>query len=118
MCSTTQGFYSSQLEESTPTIYRKTTIMELMSGDDPNMQKLAAEVKRLKKENKMLTLKAARYDWLDANVKEVYLRPDLVSCEWCPDIRTKWEIPTLICSGPVGGMVPFGEAIDVLRNTK
>lgn len=56
--------------------------------------------------------KADRYTWLEANAKEVYLRPDMVSCEWAPDIRTKWETPTLICSGPVGGMVSFGESID------
>lgn len=90
--------------------------MHLMSCDDPTVQGLAAEVKRLKKENKKLTLKAARYDWLEANAKEVLLDPKRASCDWAPDMRTKWEIPTLICSGPVGGTIPFGEAIDVLRN--
>lgn len=136
--------------------------MQLMSCDDPAVQGLAAEVKRLKKENKKLRERVTalssiewagyrplldtanfakdallargvrydrfecmfkdalvlidRYRWLEANVKEAYVQPDRVNCEWAPDTRTKWEIPTLICSGPVGGMVPFGEAIDIARN--
>lgn len=60
--------------------------------------------------------KVARYEWLEANAKEVLLDPKRASCDWAPDMRTKWEIPTLICSGPVGGTIPFGEAIDIMRN--
>ena len=47
--------------------------MHLMSCDDPTVQGLAKEVKRLKKENKKLAIKADRYDWLEANAKEVLL---------------------------------------------
>jgi len=92
--------------------------MHLMSCDDPTVQGLAKEVKRLKKENKKLAIKADRYDWLEANAKEVLLDPKRANCDWAPDMRTKWEIPTLICSGPVGGTIPFGEAIDIMRNKK
>jgi len=92
--------------------------MHLMSCDDPVVQGYQRRIAQMKKEMKELRLKAARYDWLEANAKEVLLRPDRVNCDWDPDIRTKWEIPTLICSGAVGGTIPFGEAIDVLRNKK
>ena len=97
--------------------------MHLMSGDDPTVQNLRHELKQQKaliKELRRLreadAVKVARYNWLEENVKEVYVRPSMVNCEWAPDLRTKWEIPTLICSGPVGGMIPFGEAIDIVRN--
>ena len=60
-----------------------------------------------------LRIKAARYDWLEAHAKEVLLDPRRAASEMCPDMRTKWTIPVLICSGPVGGTVPFGEAIDI-----
>ncbi len=92
--------------------------MHLMSCDDPAVQSHQRRIAQMKKEMKELRLKAARYDWLEANAKEVYIRPELVNCDWAPDTRTKWELPTLICSGPVGGTIPFGEAIDVLRNKK
>lgn len=92
--------------------------MHLMSCDDPAVQGHQRRIAQMKKEMKELRLKAARYDWLEANAKEAYIRPELVNCDWAPDARTKWEIPTLICSGPVGGTIPFGEAIDVLRNKK
>ena len=99
--------------------------MEPMTGDDSVVQSLRRElaqqeavIKELQRLQAADAVKVARYDWLEANAKEVYLRPDMVSCEWCPDIRTKWEIPTLICSGPVGGIVSFGEAIDVRMNQK
>ena len=83
--------------------------MHLMSGDDPTVQNLRHELKQQKaliKELRRLreadAVKVARYDFLEANAKEVYLNPKNVNCEWAPDLRTKWEIPTLICSGPVG----------------
>lgn len=89
-----------------------------MSCDDPTVQAHQSRIKQMRKEMKELRVKAARYDWLEANAKEVLLRPEMASCDWAPDLRTKWEIPTLICSGPVGGTIPFGEAIDVLRKQK
>lgn len=96
-----------------------------MSCDDPAVQSLRHEIKQLKavvKELRRLrkidSEKVDRYDWIEANAKEVYIRPELVNCDWAPDIRTKWEIPTLICSGPVGGMMSFGESIDVQRKNK
>lgn len=89
-----------------------------MSKDDPVVQSHDSTIQQLKKEMKELRLKAARYDWLESNAKEVLLRPDLANCDWCPDLRTKWEIPTLICSGAVGGTISFGEAIDIERKKK
>ena len=59
---------------------------------------------------------ADRYTWLESVAKEVLLDPKRARCEWAPDMRTKWELPTLICSGPVGGHMTFTESIDVLRN--
>lgn len=93
--------------------------MHLMSCDNPVVQGYRRRIALMKKEMKELRLKAARYDWLEANAKEVLLRPDRVNCDWgAPDLRTKWEIPTLICSGPVGGTISFGEAIDIERKKK
>ena len=92
--------------------------MHLMSCDDPAVQDHQRRIAQMEKEMKELRLKAARYDWLEANAKEVLLRPDRVNCDWDPDLRTKWEIPTLICSGPVGGTISFGEAIDIERKKK
>lgn len=54
---------------------------------------------------------AAMLQWLDKNAKEVLLDPRRAASEICPDLRTKWEIPTLICSGPIGGHVSFLDAI-------
>lgn len=59
---------------------------------------------------------AARYLWLEEHVKEVWVDPKRACSDICPDLRTKWELPVLICSGPVGGTVSFGEAIDIMRN--
>lgn len=92
--------------------------MHPMSCNDPEAQNYQAEIRKLKKEMKELRIKSARYDWLEANAKEVYVRPGLVNCEWAPDNRTRWEIPTLICSGPIGGMMSFGESIDIMRKAK
>lgn len=61
---------------------------------------------------------AARYLWLEEHAKEVWVDPKRACSDICPDLRTKWELPVLICSGPVGGTVSFGEAIDILRNKK
>ena len=30
-------------------------------------------------------------------------------------MRTHWKLPTLICSGPVGGYLDFDAAIDAVR---
>ena len=29
------------------------------------------------------------------------------------DTRTEWRLPTLICSGPIGGFNTFDEAVDI-----
>ena len=58
---------------------------------------------------------AARYLWLEKHAKEVWVDPKRACSDICPDLRTKWELPVLICSGPVGGTVSFGEAIDIAR---
>ena len=79
--------------------------------NNTSMSDLSAEMETLR-------LKAARYDWLESNAKEVLLDPSRANCDWAPDMRTKWSIPTLICSGPVGGCVSFGEAIDIMMNKK
>ena len=54
---------------------------------------------------------AERYRWLRMMAKEELLNPKAAGSEW-PDIRTYWRIPTLICSGPVGGFIDFDAAID------
>ena len=54
---------------------------------------------------------AERYRWLRMMAKEQLLNPKAAGSEW-PDIRTYWRIPTLICSGPVGGFIDFDTAID------
>ena len=54
---------------------------------------------------------AERYRWLRMMAKEQLLNPKAAGSEW-PDMRTYWRIPTLICSGPVGGFIDFDTAID------
>lgn len=54
---------------------------------------------------------ARRYRWLRMMAKEQLLNPEAAGSE-CPDMRTYWRIPTLICSGPVGGFIDFDSAID------
>ena len=54
---------------------------------------------------------AERYRWLLMMAKEQLLNPKAAGSEW-PDMRTYWRIPTLICSGPVGGFIDFDAAID------
>lgn len=54
---------------------------------------------------------AERYRWLRMMAKEQLLNPKAAGSEW-PDMRTYWRIPTLICSGPVGGFIDFDAAID------
>jgi hypothetical protein len=53
---------------------------------------------------------------LSDNSKEVLLKPNTSSEVF--DIRTKWEIPTLICSGPVGGHIDFTESVKIAMNNK
>lgn len=55
---------------------------------------------------------AARYRWLRNASKEVLLRPERAGYEILPDLRTHWQMPFLMCSGPVGGFVDFDAAID------
>ena len=54
---------------------------------------------------------AERYRWLRMMAKEQLLNPKAAGSEW-PDMRTYWRIPTLICSGPVGGFIDLDTAID------
>lgn len=57
---------------------------------------------------------ARRFRKLQAVAKETLLRPNLGDGYGLPDLRTHWVLPTLMCSGPVGGFVPFAEAVDDL----
>ncbi len=53
------------------------------------------------------------YQWLLDNCTETYLYPNRASSEYFPDTRTRWEIPTLICSGPIGGHITLRKAIRI-----
>lgn len=55
---------------------------------------------------------AARYRWLKSQASEELLNPRAALSEICPDMRTHWKLPTLICSGPVGGYLGFDASID------
>ena len=59
---------------------------------------------------------AARYRWLRSQASEKLLNPRAALSEICPDMRTHWKLPTLICSGPVGGYLDFDAAIDAARS--
>ena len=60
----------------------------------------------------------ARFAWLVKKAKEEYLHSKTLSSDF-PDMRTYWKIPTLICSGPIGGFIEFREAIDIaMKNDK
>lgn len=61
---------------------------------------------------------ALRFRALRDAAKEVLLHPGRANSEICPDLRTKWEIPTLICSGPVGGFLSFEEAVDIFMENR
>lgn len=65
-------------------------------------------------ERDALRADAERYRWLRNKAREKLLYPARAGDE-VPDLRTKWSIPTLICSGPVGGFRSFDEAIDAAR---
>jgi hypothetical protein len=58
---------------------------------------------------------AARWRALAASAKEELLDPRRAASEVAPDLRTHWVLPTLICSGPVGGHMTFAKSVDVLR---
>lgn len=58
---------------------------------------------------------AARYQWLKSRASERLLNPRAALSEICPDMRTHWKLPTLMCSGPVGGYLDFDAAIDAGR---
>jgi hypothetical protein len=57
---------------------------------------------------------AERYRWLRTMAKEQLLDPRAAGSEWL-DMRTHWRLPTLICSGPVGGFMSFDAAVDQAR---
>lgn len=59
---------------------------------------------------------AARYRWLKSQASENLLNPRAALSEICPDMRTHWKLPTLICSGPVGGYLDFDASIDAARS--
>lgn len=59
---------------------------------------------------------AARYRYLKSQASEQLLNPRAALSEICPDMRTHWKLPTLICSGPVGGYLDFDASIDAVRS--
>lgn len=75
---------------------------------------LLAEIDRLKAQVAELGKEAARYRRLESVAREKLLRPERVNCEYLPDRRTHWALPIIMCSGPIGGFVSFGEAVDSL----
>ena len=44
---------------------------------------------------------------------ETPLNPQGFASDICPDTRLKWELPRLVSTTQVGGMVSFDEAIDL-----
>ena len=58
---------------------------------------------------------AERFRKLASIATEQLLSPARAASEICPDMRTHWVLPTLICSGPIGGHVSFAEAVDNLN---
>ena len=62
-----------------------------------------------------IVLDAMRYRWLKSQASEELLNPRGALSEICADMRTHWKLPTLICSGPVGGYLDFDAAIDAAR---
>ena len=56
---------------------------------------------------------AKRYRWLRDHIGETPLNPRGFASEICPDTRLKWELPRLVSTTCVGGMVSFDEAIDL-----
>lgn len=69
---------------------------------------------KLKDERDALREDAERYRWLRDNAKEELLYPARAGGE-VPDLRTKWSMPTLICSSCIGGYMSFDESIDTAR---
>lgn len=61
---------------------------------------------------------ARRYRALRDAAKEVLLHPNRANSDICPDLRTKWELPILICSGPIGGFLSFDEAVDIFMENQ
>lgn len=55
---------------------------------------------------------ADRFVRLGDRAHERWLRPETIGSEF-PDHRTHWVLPPLICSGPVGGVIRFREAVDI-----
>ena len=58
---------------------------------------------------------AARYRWLKSQASEELLNPRAALSEICAGMRTHWKLPTLICSGLVGGYLDFDASIDASR---
>ena len=55
---------------------------------------------------------AARYRGLRDLAKEQLLYPQRAASSLAADMRTHWELPVLICSGPIGGYRDFDSAVD------
>ena len=68
-----------------------------------------AELAELRAENARLKADAELFCGLRKLVREVLVRhtpnPEM------HDSRTKWELPFMYCSGPVGGYTTFDEAV-------
>ena len=73
---------------------------------------MCAEVTRLHGEVEALRTDAERYRWLRSKSKETLLNPKGAASEFLPDMRTHWQMPVLICSGPIGCYLEFDAAID------
>lgn len=72
-------------------------------------------IRSTKEENDSLRADAERFRWLRDNAREELLNPQAAASELAPDMRTQWVLPTLICSGPVGGYLTFEQAVDIKR---
>lgn len=64
-----------------------------------------------------LRIKADRYDWLCANVKEEPLRPAAYGSEIAPDMRLKHSFPVLVSYDAIGQQISLDAAIDAARSS-
>ena len=86
--------------------------VNLQGGGAPALC-LANAIEALQENLRQTQTSAEKYHWLRAAARETLIRPATAYSEY-PDLRTKWELPVLVCSGPIGGYTTFDDAITIL----
>ena len=96
----------------------KAELREICSAiDDPASDLTLTTVeciKNLKAENESLRKDAERYRWLRDATGEALLRPAAFGSEMYPDMRLKFDFPTIVSYDAVGNVTTLDQAIDVL----